>query len=95
MNAKAEAFWRSTTKNLLDEKEKYALAHDSRSKLLFAKNNDLALFKAESQLASNRCLLENLKFFIDDQSSTSFPTNLTSNSPNEISKDALPILWEN
>jgi hypothetical protein len=93
MNANTEAFWRSATKNILDENEKYALTHDSQSKRLFARNNDLALFKAESRSASNRYLLENLKFFIDDQCSTYFPTNLTSRSPNEISNDILPTLW--
>jgi hypothetical protein len=75
MNPNTEEFWRSASKNILDEKEKFALTHDPRSKLLFARNNDLALFKAESQATSNRCLLENLKFFIDDQFSSYFPTN--------------------
>jgi hypothetical protein len=93
MNSKTEAFWRNATKNILDEKEKFALTHDSRSKLLLAQNNDLALLKAESRSSSNRCLLENLKFCIDDRYSTSFPTNLSSNFPTEISNDILPALW--
>jgi hypothetical protein len=84
---------RNATKNVLDEKEKIALTHDSQSKLLFAKNNDLALFKAESRSSSNQYLLKILKFFIDDQYSASFPTNFDFNSPTEISNDALPTLW--
>jgi hypothetical protein len=93
MNQNTETFWRNASKNILDEKEKFALIHDQRSKLLFARNKDLALFKAESQSTLNRCLLNNLKFFIDTQFSSYFPTNLTLNYPNEVSKDILPSLW--
>jgi hypothetical protein len=70
MNLQVEAFWRKATRNSGNEKERFTGFRDQQTKQLIAKNNDLILFKAESKTSSNRRLMKNLIFLINDQSST-------------------------
>jgi hypothetical protein len=46
MNLNVETFWRRTTRNSSNDKERLAGIHDRQIQFLFAKNNDLVLFKA-------------------------------------------------
>jgi hypothetical protein len=50
------------------------------------------LFKAESRANSNRHLVKNLMFLIEEKSSSNFPTFL-SESAAQVSEEILPTLW--
>jgi hypothetical protein len=93
MNLNLETFWRKTTRNSANNKERFNLFHDQQTKYLFARNNDLVLFKAENRPISNQHLTKNLLFLIDDKSSTYFKTALVLEFPKVISEEPLPILW--
>jgi hypothetical protein len=93
MNIQTEEFWRKATRNSANDKEGFSGIHDKQSKQLFARKNDLILFKAESRATSNRRLMKNLMFLIDDKSSTYSKTIIPSNSSTDVSTDPLPILW--
>jgi hypothetical protein len=93
MSLNAEAFWRKATRNSANDKDRLNLPHNRQTKYLFAKNNDLVLFKAESRPISNRRLMKNLMFLIDDKSSTYFKTNFTLDLPKGVSEEPLPSLW--
>jgi hypothetical protein len=93
MNIQAEAFWKKATRNNANDKEEFSRIHDKQTKQLFARKNDLILFKAESRAISNRRLMKNLMFLIDDKSSTYSKTIIPSDSPTDVSANPLPILW--
>jgi hypothetical protein len=93
MNFKVEVFWRKTTRNSVNDKERFTGIHDRRTKQLFARSNDLILFKAESRAASNRCLMRNLIFLTNDQCSTYFQTIIPADPPSHVSENSLPTLW--
>jgi hypothetical protein len=88
-----EAFWRKATRNSSNDKDRLNGFHDHQTKFLFAKNNDLVLFKAESRPVSNRRLMKNLMFLINDQSSSFSKTNLSFFPAEKISETPLPTLW--
>jgi hypothetical protein len=91
MNLNVEAFWRKATKNSSTDKDRFSGCHNKATKLIFAKNNDLVLFKTESKPNSNRRLLKNLRFLIDDQSSTNCFTNFSYQASSDIPSECLPL----
>lgn len=93
MNLNVEAFWRKATRNGADDKERLNGLNDCQTKFVFAKNNDLTFFKAESRPASNRRLMKTLMFLINDKSSTISNTNISFFPPEKISETPLPVLW--
>jgi hypothetical protein len=93
MNLQVEAFWRKATRNSRNDKERFSGVHDQQTKQLFARNNDLILFKAESKAVSNRRLMKNLMFLMNDQYSTYFQTIIPTVSPSHVSENSLPTLW--
>jgi hypothetical protein len=93
MNLNVEVFWRKATRNSSNDKERFTGIHDRQTQVLFAKNNDLVLFKAESRPASNRRLMKNLMFLINDKNYSVSKTNFSSFLPEKISEAPLPILW--
>jgi hypothetical protein len=93
MNHQVEAFWRKATRSNENDKERFTGVHDRQTKQLFARSNDLILFKAESKAASNRRLMRNLMFLINDQCSTYFQTIIPADPPSHVSESSLPTLW--